>query len=90
MCERDDLHLTAHAREGLGDWRLDYNHFQPHSSPGNKTPSELESRIKRPKILLKSGELSGFIRGRLRYSPPPFEGGDYLFDRLGDREIASK
>ena len=29
------------AREKLEDWRQDYNNVRPHSSIGNKVPSEL-------------------------------------------------
>jgi putative transposase len=33
----------AHARQELEAWRHDYNHFRPHSSLGNRTPTEMGS-----------------------------------------------
>ena len=38
------------AREELAKWREDYNHYRPHSSIGNLTPSEFVEKIKMDKL----------------------------------------
>lgn len=38
------------AREKLINWREDYNHYRPHSSIGNLTPSEFVEKIKMDKL----------------------------------------
>lgn len=38
------------AREELIKWREDYNHYRPHSSIGNLTPSEFVEKIKMDKL----------------------------------------
>jgi putative transposase len=38
------------AREELAKWRKDYNHYRPHSSIGNLTPSEFVEKIKMDKL----------------------------------------
>jgi putative transposase len=39
----------SHARSLIEAWRIDFNHFRPHSSIGNLTPREFARRRMQPK-----------------------------------------